>query len=117
MLYRVLIGLIPTVVIALFMTGAIPLGNVLPTTEYRSSAVRAAEAKDGAAKRDAPSTPEGKLSRAVGLLSSDEIDMMEDNMRAVGEMHRAAEEYEKERGLEARSPGWKAKSGGWGRQN
>ncbi len=47
MLYRVLIGMIPTVLIALFMTGAIPVGSVLPTQEYRSSAVRAAVGKDG----------------------------------------------------------------------
>ena len=43
MLYRAIFGIVPMILIALFATGAIPLSNVMPTREYRSSAV---EAKD-----------------------------------------------------------------------
>jgi hypothetical protein len=120
MLYRVLIGLIPTVLIALFMTGAMPAGGVLPSSEYRSSAVRAEEgAAQGAAqgkdgdKRGSPRTPEGQVSRAIGILSPDQIGMMEDNMKAVEEMHRAIEKEEdkERRGV---SGDWEPK-GSWGR--
>lgn len=111
MLYRALIGFVPMILIALFATGAIPLGSVFPTSEYRSSAVRAAAGEKGGQAR----TAEGRVSQSLGVLSSDQIRMMENNMEAVGDMERAAKEYEEERRQEARTPGWKPKSGGWGR--
>ena len=43
MLYRAILGFVPMLLIALFATGAIPLSSVMPTTEYRSTAVRAGE--------------------------------------------------------------------------
>jgi hypothetical protein len=43
MLYRAIFGIVPMILIALFATGAIPLSSVMPTSEYRSSAVRAGD--------------------------------------------------------------------------
>ncbi len=120
MLYRVLIGIIPTVLIALFMTGAIPLGSVLPTQEYRSSAVRAAdgkEAKEEAGKPYRARTPEGIVSQRIGVLSPDHIEMMEDNMKAVDDMHREIQKIE-DRERRGVASNWEARpGGGWGRPN
>ena len=117
MLYRVLIGFIPMLLVALFVSGAIPLGSVLPTSEYRSSAVRAADAeakKEEAGKPYRARTPEGMVSQQIGVLPAGAIEMMEDNMQAVGEMQRVTKEIEKDRRRGARAPGWKPKSSGWG---
>jgi len=114
MLYRVMIGFVPMILIALVATGAIPLGGLLPTSEYRSSAVRGEEG-EGAAKNGSPRTPEGKLSQKLGLISSEDIAMMEDNMEAVAEMERESEKFQEmqRRGV---APNWQASpGGGWGR--
>lgn len=130
MLYRVMIGIVPMILVALFVSGAIPLGNVLPSTEYRSSAVRAAEA-EGAKDQDVEAQPgkpeagkpyrartaEGALSQHIGVIPNDAIEMMEDNMQAMEELEQMAKEHREEMRQEARTPGWKPKSGGWGSQN
>lgn len=124
MLYRVMIGIVPMILVALFVTGAIPLGSVLPSTEYRSSEVRKAEGeaedeggKSEAAKPYRARTPEGILSQRIGVMPPGAIEMMEDNMKAVEEIEQMAKEHREEMRQEARTPGWKPKSGGWGSQN
>jgi hypothetical protein len=114
MLYRAIFGIVPMILIALFATGAIPLSSVMPTGEYRSSAVRKAQGDNGNKARPAR-TAEGRVSQGLGLISAEDISMMEDNMQAVEEMHKAAEDIDEKRKLEARTPGWAPKSGGWGR--
>lgn len=121
MLYRAILGIFPMILIAMFATGAIPLSSVVPTGEYRSSAVKAAEgeqaAKDEAGKPYRARTPEGVLSQHIGVIPNDAIEMMEENMEAVGKMKREMKKFEEARRQEARTPGWKPKSGGWGAQN
>ena len=120
MVYRVLIGFIPMIFAALVLTGTIPLGGLIPSQEYRSSAVRAAdgmEAKEEEGKPYRARTPEGIVSQQIGVLSPDHIEMMEDNMQAVDEMHREIKKIE-DRERRGVANNWEARpSGGWGRPN
>ena len=55
MLYRVMIGMIPTVLIALFISGAIPMSSVLPTSGYHASAAKGgANTSDSRSARNLP---------------------------------------------------------------
>ena len=66
MLYRILIGMIPTVLIALFVSGAIPIGSVLPTNEYRATAAPSDRTSDVRPARNVPGAGGGDdLDRAL----------------------------------------------------
>ena len=112
MVYRVLIGFIPMIFIALVLTGTIPLGGLIPTQEYRSSAVRAAEAKvdkEGKSER----TGRGEMP-SVG-----EAFRMHAEIRGdIDRMERAKRDgtFSEVSTSRPRPPGWKPKSSGWGAQ-
>jgi hypothetical protein len=110
MLYRVLIGLIPTVLIALFMTGAVPMGSMLPASEYRSSAVRA-EDKTGDAG-SAANLPRAAMTPGQVTEVFDGVDASLD-----AEIKRRApeEKRRKERLQRERMGEWAPEGGGWGR--
>lgn len=112
MMYRVLIGLIPTVLIALFMTGAIPIGSVLRTTEYRSSAVRAAdEARQGGSAKnlpDAAMTP-GQVTEVFNGVDAS----LDAEIKRRAPLEKASKERLRREQLRAKGADW-APSGGWG---
>jgi hypothetical protein len=115
MLYRVLIGFLPMILIGLVVTGAIPIGNVVPTSEYRSSAVGAGaeEApKPGqlGPVRNAKEAAAEKIGQIYGV-RPDMESLMEEELRGV---EKKIEQMEADRRLEETSPGWKPKPG-WGR--
>lgn len=128
MLYRVLFGLIPTVLIAMVITGAMPVSNVVGMTgsdgvDNVAERVEDDKAKAAGQDRDKPyraRTAEGKVSERIGIISPGQIEMMEENMRAAEEMTSAIRQMEDDerRGIDRSK--WEARpgggSGGWGRQ-
>ena len=112
MVYRVMIGFIPMLLAALVFTGTIPLGSFMPKQEYRSSAVRAADAKD------AKGTKSERTGRGE-LPSVGEAFRMHAELRAdIDSMERAkrAGTFSEVSTSRPRPPGWKPKAGGWGPQ-
>ena len=121
MLYRAIIGFVPMVLFALIASGAIPLSGVVKTSEYRPEAAAGPTETDGKAGKDKEGKPyrartaEGIVSQQIGVIPNDAIEMMEGNMEAVAKIHSEMKKYEDESRQEARTPGWKPKSSGWGR--
>jgi hypothetical protein len=118
MVYRVLIGFIPMIFAALILTGTIPLGALMPTQEYRSSAVRAAEAKEEAeeatkanAERRAERAHPGEMP-SVGEAFRMHAEISSD----VARMEREERQGTFREVAPRRPPGWKPKAGGWGPQ-
>jgi hypothetical protein len=111
MLYRALIGIVPMILVALFVTGAIPLSSVVPSGEYRSPVVRA-EPKPGqlGPVRNAKEAAAEKIGQIYGV-RPDMESLMEEELRGV---EKKIEQMEADRRLEETSPGWKPKPG-WGR--
>jgi hypothetical protein len=115
MLYRVLIGFLPMILIWLVVSGAIPIGNLVPTSEYRSTAAAGgdeAEAKPGqlGPVRNGKEAVAEKIGQIYGV-RPDMESLMEEEFSKV---EKKIEEIEADRRLEATSPGWKPKPG-WGR--
>jgi hypothetical protein len=110
MLYRAIIGFVPMLLVALFVTGAIPLSSVMPAQEYRSTAVAKEDEKKAPAEAKARSAQSGR----------GETPSVGEAFRMHAELSRDIEEMERESRKErarASRPGWQANSGGWGRQN
>jgi len=116
MVYRVLLGMIPLLLIWLFASGAIPLGSVLGASGGGVDNV--AERVDEQGKGEGPRrarTPEGMISEKLGVLPPGAMSTMEDNMRAVEEMEKEARRMEDDerRGIDRSK--WQPRGGGWGR--
>ena len=112
MVYRVLFGMVPMLIIGFFVTGVIPMSWVMPTSEYRSPAAKGG-GEDGARKAR---TPEGRISQSLGLISVEQIQMMEENMEASGYRTSVGERSKDEQRARRNLPGWQAKSSGWGKE-
>jgi hypothetical protein len=109
MLYRALIGIVPMILIALFVTGAIPLSSVVPSSEYRSSVVEGEDKASGI--RSARQLPD----RAVTPGQVHEVFQGVDASLDAEIARRAPEEKErKERLRRERLGTWAPEGGGWG---
>jgi hypothetical protein len=111
MLYRVLIGFLPMILIGLVVTGAIPIGNLVPAGEYRSTAgaSEGGEPKPGqlGPVRNAKEATAEKIGQIYGV-RPDMESLMEEEFSKV---EKKIEQMEADRQLEATSPGWKPKPG------
>ncbi len=103
MLYRAIFGAIPLIIVALFVTGAIPLSSVLPG----AGTYHAEKGTMGPVRNSREVAAEG-LGRLYGV-RPDQASLMQEEMRE--EMERLGEEHRKQ----AKGPGWAPKSSGWGR--
>ena len=120
MLYRVLLGIIPMLLAALFLTGAIPLGSVLPTTEYRSAKAGLPEDRTGAAGQPAPRgagipdamapTPQA----ATELFDAIDADLDAEIKRRAPAEKASKERLQRERLRESHGSTWSPSGGGWG---
>ena len=110
MIYRVVIGLIPVVLIALFFSGALSMGSAAPATETGASASQGDEkTSDGRAANGLPEaavTP-GQVSEVFRGVDAS----LEEEIR-----RRAPEERRREARLRRERLGtWAPEGGGWGR--
>jgi hypothetical protein len=119
MVYRVLIGFIPMILIALVFTGTIPLGGIIPTQEYRSSAVRAADAKK-AKEADATGRPDQTRRGGGEMPSVGEAFRMHTEISGdIARMEREKRDgtFSEVSPTPKRPAGWKPRPGGWGPQD
>lgn len=110
MLYRAIIGFVPMILIALFATGAIPLSAVMPTTEYRSSAVRAEEETPD----DAAGTQVQGAAMTPGQVS-EVFDSVDASLDAEIKRRAPRERESKERIRRLHQQQMAPEPGGWGR--
>lgn len=114
MVYRVLIGFIPMIFAALVFTGTIPLGSFMPTQEYRSSTVRAADAKE--AKKDGDKAKSERAARGEMPSVGEAFRMHAELSADIARMEREERDGTFREVAKHRPPGWKPKAGGWGPQ-
>jgi hypothetical protein len=109
MLYRALIGIVPMILVALFVTGAIPLSSVVPSGEYRSPVVQAEERTSGI--RSAGQLPDAAVTPGQVHQVFEGVDASLD----AEIKRRAPEEKKREERLRRERLGtWAPKGGGWG---
>ena len=117
-LYRILIGMIPTVLIALFVSGAIPISSVLPSAGYHSSIdEKSKDARGGRNLPEAAVTP-GQVTqvfRGVDASLDEEIKRRAPEERRRKERLRRLHQEQAlaRRGIDGAE--WQPESSGWGR--
>jgi hypothetical protein len=102
MLYRAIFGIIPMILVAMFVSGAIPLGGLVPGPGTRS-------ASEGGPARDLHEEAALGIERMAGVRPDQAITMEQEMRRAEAE----AERSKAERRKRASRPDW-APSSGWG---
>ena len=100
MLYRALFGIVPMLLVGLFVSGAIPISSLIPGTVSGKAGVDSV--REAAASR---------IEDITGVRPDQAILMEEELRKSEAELERK----QAERRQRADRPGWAPSRGGWGR--